>query len=671
VEVKVPNSEDDRLKRIEAIEAALRRTQAPEVAGAPGGAFVSAETGGEVPDPFAVKERGPLGIAAEVGAGLAAEKGAERVALARGMSRPGKAALATGAVALASAGARGLEEVITGGPDAFDDVGKVMFKAGAENASGSAMGRLTTGAARGALSGLSNVKYIDAQITPRTREMMDDVNKQLREYYEKTAGVKISGEKRSWYNPMRYMLGSGTELDNTDAVERLQAKGLDPWTARGIAVNGGATLADLSDNSGYRWLQTLVTQTAPGAVVMGKFKNNRARMLQGTISDLGAAFGKALTPEELTVAINDGLRGRFNTLESARMIGVNGLKQYLPPNWMYQPRFLRGLDPRNPADQVLLKAGDGPWTLDEFNQTRSAIGAMAHDPDSVQRDRARELATKMDKLLMRKLPDKASRTLYRDWIGADDEAHKGALDRAFVEGMWVNNIKGNEAAIAEKMLKDGNTLNYARLERALGKNSPALQSFKGAIIERITSRATDIGTSGNPVLHPERMRLQLTNQSGLGAEYLEMIEPGLSKRYATYADALERFNQAQKAGGGMLATVGQVGGVGAAVSGYMSPVQLGLMLASPVYVARAMRNPDTASLITRLAGAARTADQNPKLVGRLTGRLLEKLPFEMPTAGQQAVEDLKTGKNPISTGNFMVDAMVNPVGALANMQPGR
>jgi hypothetical protein len=319
---------------------------------------------------------------------------------------------------------------------------------------------------------------------------------------------------------------------------------------------------------------------------------------------------------------------------------------------------------------VLLKAGDNPWTLEEFNHTRSAIGAMAHDPDSVQRDRARELATKMDGLLMDKLPDKASRMRYRDWMGADDEAHKGALDKAFVEGMWLNNIEGKEAAIAEKMLKDGNTLNYARLERALGKDSPALQSFKGAIIERITSRATDIGASGNPVLHPERMRLQLNNQGGLGREYLEMIEPGLSKRYATYADALERFNQAQKAGGGMMATVGQVGGVGAAVAGYMSPVQLGLMLVSPVYVARAMRNPDTASLITRLAGAARTADQNPKLVGRLSGRLLAKLPFEMPTAGQQAVEDLKAGKNPISTGNFMVDAMVNPVGALANMQRG-
>jgi hypothetical protein len=653
----------ERQAMIDHLEENLKAVDQPPVPGAPGAAFVSG-AGNQLPDPFAGEPpRKPISkTLTQMGAGVAAEYAVEK-ALPLALDVSGGpltvaavlgSGLAQGAV---TAGWDLLEGAKT--KDAFNDA----WGETGEGLKGAALGRFNGKLANLAANRLSNVRFIDADIPPQTKELMDDVHKDMRAYYEKTAGAKISGERRSWYNPYRYFLGKGeTELDNTDTVENLRAAGLDPESARHIAIHGPATLADLSDRSLYRKLQQVTDRAITTSGARGRYVTTRNAMLNGVINDMGNAYGQVLDPEELGRAINEAARGRFNTLNVAKAAGMSKLTNMLPEDWTYNPQALRfeKLDLTNPADNIVATLSrKRNLTADEYSKVRTSISQLANDPESPYAGRAQMLGDKMDKTFMKQLPDDASRAHFDSWRDVDTMMNKTQLDQEFARGLWKN-MKGKEIPFAEQLIKDRNIGNFQRIERALGKDSPEVMQLKRAVADRITDRAADV-EGGVSQLHPDRMLAQLDDKGGIGAKYMDYtMGHNFSDRYRDYAKALTRFKEAGQSSGALSFTIGEAqagaayaGAKGLAAGSPGAIASVTAMLLAPGYVAKALSQPDTSSLITRLAGVAARGD-SPKLMARIAGRLEAKIPFEELRKGPDPLDPETLANDPLAPArNYM------------------
>jgi hypothetical protein len=690
--------------RIQLIEAELAQ-RAQRGAGAATGMRPDAPAGAPVQAPAAPMETQPpinpllledpsltrmLGIS---GTSLAAEEATRRYAspvLAK-MGTGGKAAAILapiGAAAVAGGAAEMATRLATGQDDAFTEAAKNSIPVGIEQGAGAMWGEGLLAIPK--LAGKFKLSPLKARIDPDLKSAVDEVNGRLRDTYEKVAGGKLVEARRTWYNPFRRGMDLESELSTAEQTSRLRAAGYDPEMAKQIAVHGAAGLGDLADNTIYRHAQTVLGNIIGAYGPTARHQQTRAAMLQDSIEGLGAVYGKTIDPAYIGQTVRATLSGKLRVGEMARQDAVNAIA-HLPSMqpgarggvevpWGLSTRtWKKGLDPASPVDGLV---GKLPEYADfkRLTETRSALGSMAQDEglDAGTRARATELSKKLDDSIRRRLPDDAKK-IYKTFMDADSDIHRQQLETGFIKGLTESLDKEGAKAYAMNVLQRGDVLDYKRLEKALGPNSPGLNQIKAATMDIIADRATSVDTTGNPTLNPAKGRAALEEYRGLGQEYLQaMFGKETMKDFKRYMDVMDRFNETGRTSqlGRISLALTQAGTLGGALYykyDEMKPTDaawIGALLFGPRYVSKAIMSPDSANLITKIAGLA-SKGEAPHRVLRMSTRLAEQL----GTTPEKLLEEIGYNVSPLEkwkrqireggpvipqTGNPMVDMMTNP-----------
>jgi hypothetical protein len=694
-------------ERIAAIKAELARRQ--ETPAGPAGpaaqAFVGepsvgTTTPGEEPrNPLLAEDPSLTRMLGVSGASLAAEEATRRVVspvLAKGGPAGKVAAVAApiGAAAVVGGGTELMARMASGQDDSFTQAANNSIPAAIEQGAGSLFGEGLLQIPK--LAGKFEMSPLKARIDPDWKNAVEEVNNRLRDTYEKVAGGKLVEARRSFYNPFRRGMTLESELDAAEQTKRLRAAGYDPEMAKHIAVNGAAGLGDLADNTIYRHAQTVIGNVIGAYGRTARHQKTRAGMLQDSIEGMGHIYGKTVDPAYMGQAIRAALDGKLRVGAMAREDAVNAVKN-LPsmkpgsqggvevPWGLSTNTWKKNLDPKSPVDALIGKLPEYA-DFNQLTQTRSALGSMALDEGLSQdvRWRAAQLSKKLDDSISRRLPNDA-RKLYKTYMNEDLDIHRQQLETGFIKGLVGSMDRDGAKAYAMDVLKRGDVLDYKRLEKALGHDSVELKQIKSATMDIIADRATSVDTTGNPTLNPAKGRAALEEYRGLGQEYLEaMFGKETMKDYKRYMDVMDRFNET-----GRTSQLGRIGlaltqvGTASTLLGMkynesqLSPKDaawVGALLFGPRYVSKAIMSPNSANLITKMAGLASKGEQPARLL-RLSTRLAQQL----GVSPDQLLEDVGYGISPLekwkrdiqagkmvlpSTGSKAADVMLNPMGTL-------
>jgi len=520
------------LAKLEAKKAQVTEAAQPKPMAA-GGAFPDQGPDVAVPPPPAVPPsasttqnvlESTARIAGPIAGSIGAQSlAAETAAAATAISPPLGAAVYTGA-AILGAGLGGAGTSLTldaarkglglpGAPDSFDDWVHGASAAGMEEAYNETW-------SQGIGSVMTRLAPWRRFMTTESAEWMKEHGRRLREVYESIAQHPIMEDTRKWYSPYRLFTSAETELDKSWVVKNLEEEGLDPRTARNVAVTNGL-LPSKIPNSTFRKFEGVMATSAltPDAL----YNTNRSILARASlIEDLGIKYADVLPREELGRAIHGALNDEFKLLTAARDEAMHGIEMNIWNNSSLQlnPKALtvaqqidysklKNLANRRNPDSAATKLINQLNTGSTFGQgqvIRNSLNEIAQNLDA--NDKERKLAAwyieRLDQATEKGLPS-VPRQMYRKWSDADNEIYSKQYKSAYVHGLF-HQVEPVAKEFADTIIDLGDAQSLKRLEIAV-KDTPngqqIIDSVRGHIKNSAISGAVDMGEVINPKKLPK------------------------------------------------------------------------------------------------------------------------------------------------------------------------
>jgi hypothetical protein len=717
--------EEARKKFIEARDALDKSRVGPDVVADPAAqAFVGGTKPGpavdELPDLSAGPKQDLIGMGLDVAGGMIGESKAVRVLDKLPIPEKYKLPAEIGARVLGGSVGAGTTDLTwqnlrrltgaEGAPDNFKESALMSAKAatdqGIAGIYGFGLGK--AGEAMGA-----RTKAVD----PDRLDQMNEMRDRLKAVYEKIGGKPLVEDMSQRWGIMKRLRPLETELDDHVVTQRLKDAGLDPQTARKVALQGGLTTGELVDNVPYSILQSVAESSFASKKYMENYKGTRGQMYRSMIDDISSEFGSALPEEHVGKAIANAINGNYNLDNAVITHGLTEVQRRLEPDFAFNTKGIkgsirmRGFDPEGPARLILgdvipdsgpggpaalmpgssatraapapttgpyAKKSNNQMTFDQVMQARASLSTIAHDEGADPQHRAdsQKLLKTLDKAVQKQLPGGLEQ-YYGDVTAADDQLNRDGFRTQFTQGLLGTNEGYRK--YAQYLLKNGDVGNFDKMAKAAGPD--ATNNVKRSIADIVTQNA--VGPDGT--MNPASLDKMMNEHGKYGRHFLEST---LGPQWTSNVDRLQKSMEIITSSGRHSLTDLGLNAIRYApvakllydgFHGTVDPTTVGLaaaMITSPRLVARVLTSPKATANIERLAGLA-VSGKNPHTFARLTARTAEAIgatPEELAsmtgnpamTALQKARRDLGAGKLP-STGSPMADVMLNPAGALAQV----
>jgi hypothetical protein len=537
---------------------------------------------------------------------------------------------------------------LPGAPDSFDEALQSASGAAYEQGAGELIGRTVIGPA------VTRISPFRRAMTPESAELMKSTANRIRATYEEIGGKPLVEDTRRWWNPGRIAVPLETELKDNAVYDRLRAAGLEPEVARKVAITGGAVPSrlDATITSRY-WEQVSGSQM----VADEAYERARAKLLHySTLKDLGSSFADSLPPEKMGEAVIGAVSGRFDTLNGMRDLAMHTLETKLPKDLKLDISGLRkslgaprtvagpaGMTIAGPMGPGATRKGANliiglpdKVSFGDLNTQRTALATMSRDkniPPPI-RDDIKRMIVEVDNATRDALPVRM-RGHFRKWTNADDEVNKAGFDSWFVEGMLHK--EENARAVAERIIRNKDAKNFAKLEDALGNTTDGKRII-GQVRSSVADRFFAGSVNKNGVLQPNMLATALgTETKGYGKYFLEAtLGDDYVKSLNRYIKSMQTIDEATAKMGNVIRGGATMTGVAFGVNsllrgapgvmGATVPATITAALFSPAVVAKALTHPQASKLLVKVAENV-AAGRNPMTTSRIAGRVLEMTGF--------------------------------------------
>jgi hypothetical protein len=495
-------------------------------------------------------------------------------------------------------------------------------------------------------------------------EFLRNHARRIREAYAEIGGKPLVEDARSRWNIMRVWRPIETELDDASVVQRLREAGLDPESARNVALTGGLLPSEIPQTS-----FNLFRGISKGAKIPPDVLYNRTRTQLGLIAgvrEMGIKYADILPPGDLGKLAKATLQGQMRALQGGRDAARNTLEDVLSNTMNVNPSVHSVASPHDLTLGYMINtkalknmfpitssrfARDVLQDLDDmtsFGRIQDIRDTLSHAVQNemlpqIERDAASKAIKRLDAAVTKDLPQNV-RPLYKNLNDATDDVFSQQYNTAFLSGLL--NDSEDATKFAEFLIETRDPGLFQKLEKAL-KHTVGGDDIIASVKGHIGTEA--VGSAVNPagIINPKNLpRILHSQEKGYGREFLmATLGPKYMDHFDEYYQAMTKVDKAADVAAGSLAK-GRVFGIGGAASLVSAvvgakigwgPMNNGLSgagaliianaLWQPEIVTKALASPKAAKLLVQTAERL-SSGYSPKTTARLAARVFTSIGVE-------------------------------------------